>query len=103
MNFIITAHIIEDKYRLERLSLWKGNQGRDPGFRNRKLIGLNPSALLLNDQVLPMSERSGDDILARKRTPDEVGVAIYLDVSAPIHLSDPPNSPSCHWKMEMAS
>lgn len=50
-----------------------------------------------------MGKKSGDDILARKRTPDEVGVAIDLDISAPIHLSDPRDSPSCHRKMEMAA
>jgi len=72
-------------------------------FHNRKLKGLNPSPLLLNDQALPMGKKSGDDILTRKRTPDEVGVAIDLDISAPIHLSDPRDSPSCHRKMEMAS
>ena len=50
-----------------------------------------------------MGKKSGDDILARKRTPDEVGVAIDFDISAPIHLADPRDSPSCHRKMEMAS
>ena len=88
---------------LETLFLWKRNQGSDPGFRDGEFIGLSPSPLLLNDQVLPMGKKSGDDILARKRTSNEIGVAIDLDISAPIHLSDPRDSPSCHRKMEMAS
>ena len=90
-------------YLLETYSLGKLNQGGNPRFRDRKLKGLNPSPLLLNDQALPMGKKSGDNILARKRTPDEVGVAIDLDISASIHFSDPRDSPSCHRKMEMAS
>lgn len=50
-----------------------------------------------------MGKKSGDDILTRKGTADEVGATIDLDISAPIDLSDPGDSPSYHRKMEMAS
>ena len=40
---------------------------------------------------------------ADRPPPDEVGLAVDLDTSPPIHLSDPRDSPSCHRKMEMAA
>ena len=64
-------------------------QWKISGFLNREGEGFDPFTCMSNDQPLPMCEEGGHYILTRQTPPDEVGLAVDLDTSPPIHLANP--------------
>ena len=77
-------------------------QWKISGFLNREGEGFDPFTCMFNDQPLPMCEEGGHYILTRQTPPDEVGLAVDLDTSPPIHLANPRDLAFGHWGAKLA-
>ena len=85
-----------------RFSLNERKQWKNPGFLNRKGEGFDPFTFLFNDQSLPVCEEGDHYILTRQTLPDEVGLAVDLNTSPPIHLANPGDLAFGHWEAKLA-